>query len=72
MSSELGHKYILINGRKKYQSSVCQIQIISNVESRKVLKERTEEDGRKTFHLLYICPTNEPQVVERAALYQYT
>jgi len=47
-------------------------RFISNVESRKVLKERTEEDGRKTFHLLYICPINEPQVVERAALYQYT
>lgn len=48
-----------------YQSSVCQIQIISYL-----LKERTKQDGQITFHLLYICPINEPQVIERAALHQ--
>jgi len=28
----------------------------------------TKEDWLKAIHILFICPINEPQVVERAAL----
>ena len=69
-SSKLGHKYILINGRKISKFSV------SNINYYYVLKERTKQDkaGRANniSPFIYICPINEPQVIERAALHQDT